>query len=166
MLDITGPMSSEKVSCSTNQSSEHYPKCLEGLSQFANMKRAFMFLLAPRALDEIKEADLDLRRMQPTAPQMLVWVYLYKEVRNFVRLVISENFYHQWKFSLFGDNGSYCGSLPFQRIRNGFVTLSRLLYLENFPFASRLSFLQWQCVVLVEKGSIYVMFRFREQGCI
>ncbi len=48
--------------------------------------------------------------------------------------------HHCYKFSPFVDNGSDCGSLESQRLRNGFITLSRLIC-QLFCFSSDLEFL-------------------------
>ncbi len=44
----------------------------------------------------------------------------------------SQHFFFVQQFSLFVDNGSHRGSLESQSLRNGFVTLSRLIDVNDF----------------------------------
>ncbi len=48
--------------------------------------------------------------------------------------IFTQSLSHCWimKFSPFVDNGSDCGSLEFQNLRNGFITLSRLIHVNYF----------------------------------
>ncbi len=59
---------------------------------------------------------------------------------NFGRPATPGKLHHCYKFSPFVDNGSDCGSLESQSLRNGFITLS-ILIRQLFCFSSVLEFL-------------------------
>ncbi len=80
---------------------------------------------------------------------------------NFGRLSTPGKVHHCSKFSLFVDNGSDLGSLESQSLRNGFITLSRLIHVNylvshlflNF-FRSRNDVLLFKHALLCQTGSI------------
>ncbi len=68
---------------------------------------------------------------------------------------------HCSMFSPFVDNGSDCGSLEYQSLRNGFITLSRLIHVNYFASHLFLNFFRlwhdvflFKHVSLCQKGSI------------
>ena len=57
--------------------------------------------------------------------------------------------HHCSKFSPFVDNGSHCGSLESQSLRNGFVTFSRLIDVNDFVSHPFLNFFRLRHDVLL-----------------
>ncbi len=85
--------------------------------------------------------------------------------RNFGRLATPGKVHHCSKFSPFVDNGSDCGLLESQNLINGFITLSRLIHVNNFVshlfldfFRSRHDVLLFKHDSLCQTGSIYVIY--------
>ncbi len=80
---------------------------------------------------------------------------------NFGRPATPGKVHHCSKFSPFVDNGSDCGSLESQSLRNGFITLSRLIHVNYFVshmflnfFRSRHDVLLFKHAPLCQTGSI------------
>ncbi len=75
---------------------------------------------------------------------------------NLGRLATPGKVHHCYKFSPFVDNGSDCGSLESQSLRNGFITLSRLIH-ANY-FVSHLMMMKscrsWHDVLLFKHASL------------
>ncbi len=63
--------------------------------------------------------------------------------------------HHCSKFSPFVDNGSDRGSLESQSLRNGFITLSRLMHVNYFVSHLFLNFFRLQHDVLLFKGIVH-----------
>ncbi len=80
---------------------------------------------------------------------------------NFGRPATPGKVHHCSKFSLFVDNGSDHGSLESQSLRNGFITLSRLIHVNYFVshlflnfFRLRHDMLLFKHALLCQTGSI------------
>ncbi len=80
---------------------------------------------------------------------------------NFGRPATPGKIHHCSEFSPFVDNGSDHGSLEYQSLRNGFITLSRLIHVNYFVSHLFLNFLRLRHDVLLfkhaslcQKGSI------------
>ncbi len=79
--------------------------------------------------------------------------------------------HHCSKFSPFVDNGSDCGSLESQILRNGFITLSRLIHVNYFVshlflkvFRLQYDVLLFKHASLCQTGSIQVISWFNRSG--
>ncbi len=74
---------------------------------------------------------------------------------NFGRLATPGKVHHCSKFSPFVDNGSDRGSLESQSLRNGFITLSRLIHFNYFVSHLFLNFFRsWHDVLLFKHASL------------
>ncbi len=74
---------------------------------------------------------------------------------NFGRPATTGKVHHCYKFSPFVDNGSDRGSLESQSLRNGFITLSRLIHVNYFVSHLFLNFFRsWHDVLLFKHASL------------
>ncbi len=74
---------------------------------------------------------------------------------NFGRPATPGKVHHCSKFSPFVDNGSDCGLLESQSLRNGFITLSRLIHVNNLVSHLFLNFFRlWRDVMLFKHASL------------
>ncbi len=80
----------------------------------------------------------------------LLWVVV-RSWSNFGRPATPGKIHHCYKFSPFVDNGSDSGSLESQSLRNGFITLSRLIQVNYFVSHLFLNFFRSQHAVLLFK---------------
>ncbi len=90
---------------------------------------------------------------------------------NFGRPVTPGKFHHYYKFSPFVGNGSDSGFLESQSLRNGFITLSRLIHVNYFVYHLFLNFFRsWHELLLFKHASfcqtdsIYVISWFNRSG--
>ncbi len=94
-----------------------------------------------------------------------------RSLSNFGRPATPGKVHHCSKFSPFVDNCSDRGSLESQSLRNGFITLSRLIHVNYFVSHLFLNFFRLRHDVLLFKhaslcqtGSIYVISWFNRSG--
>ncbi len=157
----------QKVQLLSHQSTEYLPKSL-GDNQdifLANVRRAFVFFLVSNGFClglELSHGcvfaqSLSYCWIMNTDLNWGKWgLQFFRCCSGFFYDLLDESTLHSWskfsrpatpgkvhhcsKFSPFVDNGSERGSLESQSLRNGFITLSRLI-LQLFCFSSVLEFL-------------------------